>query len=462
MKKYKFSKTYVAAVLYRYAFLLFVPVLQGILFAKDGRELLFTLYSADLAVLVLIISVAVIRYSRSELRLDGKVCDMRGGVVFKTSEKTILRKRVSLMFSEGIFIRLMGGCRLRIFGGSTYYAAYLRQKDKKDILNNLLPAKPDKIIASGIFRSLIMSLSFSNALTGLLAAVPVIRKASVVLGARQTALILEGASLQGLLKFTGLPPVLSRVSSILFLCWIVGFSTEFFREYGLMLKIYESFFKVQKGLMTKTQAVFSKESVRALIFRQSLIMFVFGFYSGEISLNIRPRRKIHILSAAKSTRCADLQDVFFKEKGKQIFYAQPPESALWGYTYLPILFLAISSLGLIIFSQNLIIKVVLGVFTGIFAVWFLFRTVSLFRSSIAFCENFIEVRYFSGMNFTRTVFKRSEVIKTELSQSIFQRLSGRCNLIFTIGNSKALKVKIKHIKKQTVFETACFFSLWHI
>ena len=450
MKKYKFSKTYVAAVLYRYAFLLFVPILQGLLFAKDGRELLFTLYSADLAVLTLIVSIAVIRCSRSELRLDSKVCDMKGGVVFKTSEKTILRKRVSLMFSEGIFIRLMGGCRLRIFGGSTYSTAYLREKDKKDILNNLLPAKPDKIIASGIFRSLLMSLSFSNALTGLLAAVPVLRRASVIIGARQTAIILEGASLEGILKFTGLEPMLSKVSSVLFLCWVIGFATEFFGEYGLKLSIFPSYFKVSKGLVTKTQAVFPEKAIRAVVFRQSLLMFLLGFYSAELNLNIKPRRKIHILSASRRSACQSLQQDIYGKPQKNADVIYPPKSALWGYTYLPFICLSVTSLLRIFLSSNLIIKSLSAVLSGVFAIWFLFRFFALFRSSLSVSEKLIEVKYFSGMNFTRAVFKVEDVSGVEVTQSVFQKISGRCNVKIKIANTKALVVKIKHLNKKDV------------
>ncbi|MBR3987709.1 MAG: hypothetical protein IKK10_00195 [Clostridia bacterium] len=452
MKKYKFSKTYVAAVLYRYAFLLFVPVLQGILFAKSGKEILFTLYSADLIVLVLIISIAATRCSKSELRLDNKVCDIRGGVFFKTSEKSILQKRVSLVFTSGIFIRLMGGCRLRIFGGSAYSAAYLKHKDKDDILNILLPKNPQKIVASGIFRSLLMSLSFSNALTGLLAAVPVIRRASVIIGAKQTALILEGASLEGIFKFTGLEPMLSKISSVLFFCWVVGFATEFFSEYGLKLSIYPFHFKVSKGLITKTQAVFSKKSVRAVIFRQSLLMFLLGFYSAQLILNIKPRRKIHILSAGRRLACEVLQEDIYgnSEKYKTTIY--PPKTAVWGYTYLPFICVSLSSVILILLSSNLIIKSVSAVMTVIFAIWFLFRFFALFRSSVSISDKYTEVKYYSGMNFTRAVFKSEDITGFEITQSIFQQINGRCNIKIKIANTKTMTVRIKHLNKNDVLK----------
>lgn len=446
MKKFKFSKAYIAAFMYRFAFLLFVPFLQGLLFAHEGALKLLTLYFADMAVAVFLLVVSVVRYKKAGVTLKDGVLSVHQGAVLKISEQALTKGRGSLVFTQGLLLRLFGATRLRLFSGSTYSTAYLKGKDSKLIQESLIKSGKETELYSGIFKSLLMSLSFSNALTGLLAAVPVLRRASAVLGARQTALILEGASLEGLLGFTGLPPVLSKISSILFFCWVVGFSTEFFREYGLNLSVYSSYFKVGKGLMTKTQAVFTKKSVRALVFSQSLILFLSGLYSAEVNLNIRPRRKIHILSAASRTRCADLEDVIIGNKGKSFLHITPPKSALWGYTYLPILCLSLSSAGLILFSENIIVKTVLGVVSGIFAVWFLFRTVALFRSSLTLWEDFAEVKYFSGMNFTRTVFKLKDVTSVEVSRSVFQLISGRCNLYIKIGNTKALRVKIKHLR----------------
>lgn len=444
MKKYKFSKTYVGAFFYRFAFLLFVPVLQGFLFAKSSRELLFTLYSTDILVMMLLLSFAVIRCNRSELICGRLYTEVKGGAIFKTSEKTLNSKRCSFVFERGIFLRLFGGCRLRIYSSNGFSTAYIRNVEKNEIIKDFTSEKHPKRISSGIFRSLLMSASFSNALTGLLAAVPLIRRVSVIIGARQTALILEGVNLEGILRFTGLPPLLSRISVIVFFCWIIGFSTEFFSEYGLEVKKYPDLFIISKGLITKTQAVFSRESVRGLVFRQSILMFLLGFYSANLCLNIKPGRKIHILSAARPSACADLQEEIYGKAFESPKIISPPKSAMLSYTYLPLLCFFVSSL-LSIFWEGFIIKAVLAVFCGIFSVWFFFRFFALFRSSLKFSDKLFEVKYFSGMNFTRIIFEAEDVVDFEITQSLFQRINGRCNVYFKIANSKAMKVRIKHI-----------------
>ncbi len=449
MKIFRFSKTYIAVFMYRFAFLLFVPFLQGLIFAHQGFLKLFTLYSADMAVVILLLSVAVIRYKKGKVTLKGRSISVYGGAVFKSKEETFTGFSGSITHTQGLFLRLFKGSRLRIFSGTAHTTAYLKEKDAGEILDGFFGEAKTEFV-SGILRSLLMSASFSNALTGLLAAVPIIRRASAVLGARQTALIIDGATLEGILKFTGLPPILSRISSLLFLCWIVGFSTEFFREYGLKLRINERGFFLSKGLMTKTRAVFSFGAVRAVCFRQSILMFLLGLYSGEVRLNIRPNRKIHFLSAAKRVRCKNAEEKILGSKGRLISRIIPPCKALWGYTYLPFVCVSACCAGVIIFGQREIFCIILGVLAGFSALWFMFRIFAFQHSSVSFFENFVEVRYFSGMNFTRCVINVENIIGFEITQSIFQRKSGRCNLYFYVANIKRLKVKIKHLKTSEV------------
>lgn len=445
MKCYKFSKAYVAVFMYRFAFLLFVPFLQGMLFARTGGLKLFTLYSADLAVAVLLLAVAVIRLKSSQLRLNDRCITVSTGAILRVRERAFVKGEGCFAVTEGLLLRLLKGCRIRLFFGTAHASAYIKFEDSKEILSRITHDGENQVFASGIFRSLLMSASFSNALTGLLAAVPVLRRMSAVLGARQTALLVEEANLQGLISFTGLPPVLSRISAILFLCWIIGFSTEFFREYGLKLKAYGSHFFISKGLMTKSRVVFSASSVRAVIFRQSLLMILLGLYSSEACLNIRPRRKIHILSAAKKSRCESLEKIIFGEKGEVLAEASASYLALWGYTYLPFLCTAAFGVGIIFLKDLYILRASLSVLLGIVAIWFVFRAYALGSCRLRIWKHHGEICYFSGMNLTRCVFKRKEVTAVDITQSIFQKISGRCNIVITLVNTRSVKVRLKHI-----------------
>lgn len=448
MKDYKFSKTYIALFMYRFAFLLFVPFLQGLLFAHLGLIKLFTLYFADLLVVAFLFSVAVVRYRSSHIYIMKREISICRGVFFKTKESTFQNFCGCITLTQNLFLRIFKGVRLKVFSGSVNSTAYLKAKDSEEIESEFDVGKALEKFTSKIPRNLIMSASFSNSLTGLLASVPVIRRVSAVLGARQTSLILEGVSLEGIFRYAGLEPTLSRISAILFLAWTVGFFTEFFKEYGLACEIGKRDLKVTKGLITKETTVFSRSHIKVLVFRQSLLMFLLGLYSGEVRLNIKGG-KIHLLSASSPTRCRELENTLLGEKGRRIIYINVRDKAILGYTYLPLICLSLVSAVLIIFPQNLIVKGIFGSLIIIFSLWFVFRILALYRSSLSIWNDFIEVKYFSGMNFTRSVFKIEDVTSFKITQSIFQRFSGRCNIQFLICNNRKTKIKIKHTEKSS-------------
>lgn len=443
MKEYKFSKTYIVFFLYRFAFLLFVPFLQGLFFAHLGLYKLFTLYFADLLVVGFLFAVALVRYRSSRIYIMKRNILLCRGVFFKTKESTIRSFSGCVLLTQSLLLRAFKGVRIKFFSGAVSLGAYVKKEESEEISQGFVNSRIIEKFTSKIPRTLIMSASFSNALTGLLAAVPLLRRISAVLGARQT---LEGVSIEKILNFSELELTLSRLSALIFLAWTVGFFTEFFREYGLSCEIFQKEIRVKKGLVTKETSVFPKDSVRVLVFRQSIIMFLTGLYSGEVRLNIKGG-KIHLLSASSATRCRDLEDVLLKEKGKRLLHLNVRDKAILGYTYLPLLSLIIVSAVLVFFGENLFVKGIFSTLAFVIFLWFLFRIFALYRSSLSLWQDFLEVKYFSGMNFTRSVFKVEDVISLRLTQSIFQRLSGRCNLEFLIKNNRKTKIKIKHIEK---------------
>lgn len=446
MKNYRFSRTYIAAFMYRFAFLLFVPFLQGLLFADQGIFKLFTLYGTDLAVVVFLLAVAIVRYKKGRAQLDEHNILIKKGALLQVCDSFSLGGKLCITFTETLLLRIFRASRMKVFAGTAYGDAYLGRDSCKDILSKY-KNKDVKIFASGIFRSLLMSVSFSNALTGLLAAVPILRRASVLIGARQTALILQGAELPPWLRLKNLPPALSKFSTFLLFAWIIGMSTEFFREYRLRFYISETFFRIEKGLMTRTKVIFSRKSIQAVATTQSLMMFLLGLYSMRIYLNSRPVGKLHIMSASSRSRCDDLETEIFGTNQSPALTLKPCEKALFAYTWLPLTLLLIISVIRIISPDLIIILIFFATFGTICLIWFFFRIFSLYTSFVRIKGGIIEVRFYKGLNFVRTVFEAEKLNAVEVRQSLFQRINKRCSLVFSLKGTKSLKIKIKHLDK---------------
>lgn len=111
MKKYNFSKTYIAAFLNKFAFLLFVPFLQALIFAPEGIDKLLTLYGADLAVVVLLWVISFIRCSKGKVYANEKKAFVKKGALITSRSIYSYRNLNGAIFTRGFFLRLFGGDR---------------------------------------------------------------------------------------------------------------------------------------------------------------------------------------------------------------------------------------------------------------------------------------------------------------------------------------------------------------
>lgn len=459
MKSYKFSKAYTVVFMYRFAFIFLLPFIEGLLFSKASGYTLITIYSADLTGAVLLLWIAVIRCESSHLTVKGRKITVNKGIILKASEKTVFDGEGGLSIGAGLTLRLLKGSRLRVFSGNNCATAYLKVADSREIARKLINGKELSQFKSNALRSLLMSASFSNSLTGLLAAIPILKRVSAVLSTSYAPDTLSYDKAGELLLALKARSGAFELGTLLFLFWLIGCSTEFLREYGLTLRVYPGCYSVSKGLMTKTQTVFCRTSVRAMVFRQSLPMRALKLFSVELFLCVKPEKKLHILSAASKAASVAVQREIFGENGEPKIKIKPPKKALWGYSYLPYTCTFLLCSSIIVFSDYMLLKMILTVLLGVAAVWFLFRFFALRNCALYIYANAAEIKGYTKMNFTQWVFKKENTASVTVNQSVFQRLSGRCSVSFALEGSYKLKVGIKHINKK---ELIAALSLWNI
>lgn len=380
--------------------------------------------------------------SGSIISNKSKLCVNRG--VLLHLRDSAIPHRHSLVLTETLLLRFLKAGKLKVSSGLSTTTVYLKKQDAISFFQQNSDENQQNFY-SPLPRTLLMSAVFSNSLTGLLAAVPLLRKGASLLGAHQTALFLQGISLEGWLSLRGLPPLLSKISSILFACWAVGFFTEFFREYGLRISVCSDIMVIRKGLVTKSHIKIHTSNIRAIISKQSILLFLCGLYSLQVAANLSRSAKIHILSAAARLKCIDVEEKLLGKTKSDITFSIPYK-ALFSYTWLPLLLFLLSSLLLILLPQRFIFKIFFGITAGLCVLMFIFRVMAFYRSCISIKGRICEVKFYRGMNFLSTKLVICHINSVSLSRNIFHRFNGRCNLTISINSAKPFKVKIKHLK----------------
>lgn len=459
----KTSRMYIFAFLYRFAFLLIAVPIQALLFEGANPATVIVTYSVDFALLTLLIIWAIVRYRSIRYGTEDGVFTAKKGVSLKFADKLSLKSIDCISVTRRVLHRPFKVCQANICTAGHTSSLYLKNTDTRKLLREFAETQQDhsqkEIFRSRILSTLLMCAGFSKSLTGMLAAIPVLRNSAELIGGNLTEAVLSGLDLRGFILFAGLPPVLKLAANLLILAWAVGFTAEFLRQFGLSWGFYAGCIYTARGVFTKRFNLFRKDRVSALVISQSLPLCWLSLYSAEVLIRSADKEnRLTLLTPYRRERLKNtLSKLEFLSKDEKVpNILRPHPDTLWGYTYLPMTLLTLvcvlcitaDSLSTVI-PPNLYLALLLVI---LLSVWFLFRAVAHRRAALYVTTANVIIRNYRGLTFTCALIPREKIRSVKLSESIFQRRRKNCTLRIYIHGNKQRSFSIKHISKEKAAE----------
>ncbi|MBQ2943941.1 MAG: PH domain-containing protein [Ruminococcus sp.] len=445
--KLKPSFVYVVFFLYRFGFLLAVIPLQRVIFEKLPPKIAIYIYRSDICALFLLCVWAILSLHHIYAYTENSTIHIRKGI-FIARELVFKKKTIhTTHLSQGIFLRFCKACKAEVFSSKASASIYLKAKDCRQ----LLLKNGTSSFKNGLFSSIIFSVSFSSSLTGLLSLVPLLRNIASILGEKQTQSILSYADLWQAIGYTAAPPFLRIVSSLIFFSWATGAAVEFFRYYRLRLtRGYDSVL-LEHGLIKHHTKKINKKAISALVKRQSILLYFSGLFTLEAYVSHSKQYKIPLLLASRKSRCQGIaKNLGFSCTDNFESIVKPHTSALWGYTWKPLLFISLLSLAFILTDTLTPFRTEphLALFLTLWGVvWFMFSTVAHSRSALLCKNDSILIRSTRGLSYIEAVIPSSKITCIRTTQNIFQKRKGLCHLYVHIPSSKRQYFLIRHIDK---------------
>lgn len=446
--KYKSSFIYIVYFLYRFGFLLaFVP-LRNVILEKLPPGIAIYIYRSDICALVLLSLWALLSMSQIYLYDTSKEFLAKKGIFLV--RKTVFEKnRLHILrVSQSLFLRIFKNCKVELLSSQTKSFFFLKKKDCK----TLCTSNSNTAYKSNLFSSLVFSAGFSGALTGLLSLVPLLRNIASLLGETQTQAILSYADLWMATGYAAAPPFLRIVSSLILFAWFAGGLVEFFHYFGLVIINKKENLLLYHGLISRHTLFVNKKAVSAIVKRQSILLHLIGLYTLEAYISHKKEHKIPLILAGRKSDCDTLtKSLGFFTSDNTFTITKPPENALWGYTWKPLVFIFVLALAAILSDcltplhtePHLVLFLILW---GM--VWFLFSATAHLKSALISGNNQIIIRSTKGLSFIEAVIPLSKVSSVRLTQNIFQKRKGVCHLYVYIPSNKSRYFVIRHINKQ--------------
>lgn len=441
------------------ALLLLLPVVQQILYRPQSvLEVIGTMgFSALYA--VFIIAGAVIFYNTCRYSYTGGEVYLERGVVVKRRFSISYENVSTVTVERNIFAAMFGAAKLSFdtpagLAKTRDISLYLRRKRVERLVKRLLDGLEIKYeyIADN-FRMLLMSALWSNPMTGLLLLVPLIERTGDVIGREFNNAVIESVDFRVTLVSVGITPAAATIANLLVLGWAAALVFQFFRYARFSSRRMGEYIAITRGIGSKNERYTKAHEISALTINRTLSMAIFrltgiGIFSigsgkdkGDKSLIAIAANKHELKGAVEGL--TDFDTHYDKE-------LRPNRTRLFSYIVIPlivtVMVLALVSLlvfvpllGELYFTALLISLVPLGWWTA-------FRIFAFRHASFGYNGTCAILCGYRRLSLIKYIIPYEHIQFIEISQNIFQKRSGYCNVCVYMYYEQRATHTVKQVK----------------
>ena len=402
-------------------------------------------------------------YERKSYRTAEKGICIRHGIFLRKKYVLPYNKIQTLSIKKDIIPSVFGAVKVSAdtpAGSSRDYdiSGFISKKNTEKMLERIDRENIDgDVYRANIVNTILLSVFWSNPVTGLIFIVPVLSKSGKIVGSELTNDIIQ-SSLNSNKNLFALyfSPAVSALIIIIISCWMISVLMVFLRYARFRSYRLENFIAISRGVINKSFLMTKTDGITAVTINQSLFMKILNIYSagifvigsnkikGDRSMIIAPESREKIYSGIYELTGIDPNET-------ESIYAE--KHHLWSYIYLPVILFVICLSGFI-FSKMLgrlssVIRVLLTICMFLILWWLVFRCFAYKHSHIALCGKNISICTFEKLTLKTYIIPVEKIQTVEISQNIFQLKKDTCNIKLSLFAEKKSTHKIKLLDRKT-------------
>lgn len=452
-RAHKFS---IAIALYKNAFLLLIPLLQYLLFRPDDFFGMVARGSANVITAAAVVAYIILKYKFTYLDCDGFRLSSGRGVLFR-------RKRV-LFKSRINGTAVKSGGAAGIFGAVLYCCdadtgrlavkEYFSENHGAVILHGKSGGSAKRC---GALHCLAAAADATGAFSGILLAVPFLRRAAVVAGDTLNSGLYMGLSLWSQIVSQLLPPVVAAVTGLIVFGYIVAFVYELLRHWGTKISLDSTAIRVSRGIIWRVSIEQRLEEISAFCSEQGVLSLIFNVKKHFALLStagkISSERELLSIQRGRVRRFSDWDCI------------RPGKGGLFSFIWLPLaltLAAAVAAVYLRSVGREAEVSALLTAVTPPCLLWLLFRAAAFEHTFLYRSGDKIVLGLHQGLRLKNLYLNPGCISSAALSQNPVQRLFKSCTLKVYIRNRRApvvlKRLSIKNIAPDRL--AAYFFQQW--
>lgn len=439
--------------------LLVFPLIRGInAFTPDADSIYRWLKGAwlDILVLGIILLFGYIRWHFSRITVSGNAFMHTQGVFVKL-KKTVPCSNISTITIErSFYLRPFGGMRLYCdtsagSSDSPDIAVMVTKRVCTEILSRIpsVRAEYNKYCRQhmAMISVFLFSVFFSSSLSGAIYVAALFFKGGDIVQdmiSMPLSRITEETSKLTERLIVRIPAAAVGIGIFFIAMWFVSFLLNFVRYSGFTVESDMNTAEVNCGVFTRRRFLINTKYINYIDLRQNLIMKLFG----AVAVNIEcagygsAKKSFPVLVPMKK------ENKIIDKTAESNF--RPSLTSFWQYIWQP----SIAAL-LIPPASYILERFVAGysefslfilIMTEIPALWMIaVKITALITSRICISSSELVIRYSKGICFHTIIADKSRLVKTDITQTPFQRLSKKCNVGFFFHGEKRRRHYVKAV-----------------
>ncbi|MDE6035050.1 MAG: hypothetical protein K2G36_03990 [Ruminococcus sp.] len=239
--------------------------------------------------------------------------------------------------------------------------------------------------------------------------------------------------------------------------WFISFLLNFFRYYGFSVDGDESCIKIFCGLLNRREYRITSAHINYTDLRQNLIMK----FTGSVAVNIScagygsEKNQLPVLFPVKREKHIDksLEKMGIFTGIKNDF--RPKKNGWWQYIWQPVI------ASVVVIPAHILIKKYIPtlselsfffvIMAEILLVWLIaVKLTAFFTSGISIYDDKIMVRCSKMSGFHTVVAESKKLVKLEIQQPVFQKISGKCSIVLWFGGEERSHFRVRAMSVDNV------------
>lgn len=448
-----------------YLFVLVLPLIRALIQYLTVGEI-DGLLALEIVAFAFILTTSVLNWRSISITVNDRRLTVKKGFIFKSHAVIEVSRLSSVSLKQGPLdiIAQSVQCSINTEAGrpkKSDFSFKMQKNDAKRLFELIYGEESRTTIKISPFKIALLAATTSSAATGIIVGVPIVNRASDLLGVAISDMLLDEINNVSLRFNNIFPPIVNTITIILFAAYGVSFLISFFKNVNFKLQSGKNSMDIRSGVIVRKRIVFKKSQVNNICLEQTPLLRLFKRFSMRASIGgygDGRGEKAVVIPVASHDEIEQQFKMHFPISltGENAIKPERSAANLNRFLYIPtIILMVVIATGLCLgvlfpyFESLILFLAVVAIVADLYYANVCYRNYK--HGNLCF-EDCIFASGSAGFKIRELYCEKNRIGVIKVTQTPADRKFGTCKVKLTVRSENADSVRVKNLKTKEVGE----------